>query len=1209
MSVPKGKQDTEIARLKAEIESLTLEKNLLKRIIGENESGIFVVQDHRIVFNNPHFCELTGYNILELEEILFLDLVHPKDRKLIKLLFQNDYQEIRQKQSNSFTFRILTKDNDLRWLKANVSITKWNSSPALLSTCYDITQQKEAEAKLIEEEQNFRLLVNTFEDLIFIVNRRGNIIQCNQAAINRLEYPEHELLLKPFASLHVCDPESDLNELIDRVFQSRKGAFASQIVSKGGVRILVETRLVKGIWSNKEVLFVISQDISERIEAEKSMKLSEEKFSKAFNTGAAMMTISTLEEGRYIDVNEAFLAKTGLTREETIGRASSELGIYPEIAKRSRLKAYLKVHGKISNRETRITSKKGERMVFLFSAEVINIQGTDCILIVMTDITQRKLIEEELVKSKAQLKGILDNLPFIAWLKDTRGRFLAVNKAFAKYYNMEERDIVGKTDFDFCPNSRAEHLRKSDLEVLKTKKQVFFEEKEEKGGETVWWENFKAPVLGRGNKIIATTGIARIITDQKRSQEQISQNLEQQKVLAEISYTFNSGIDFDQKINRVLQLIGNYMNVGRVYIFEDIDNGTMASNTYEWSHGLNPTQLSRPQTISYNECPSLRNQLKSKGYYMASNIDTLPDDTREWFKPQQVVSTLLYPLTVAGNSIGFIGFNEYQTPRQWHRNEIGFLKTVVNIISVGYERKISEDKIRLSEQRFRQFSELLPEMVFEADANHRITFTNNNLLRTFGFKSLDFQNGIFIEDLYVKEDQVQLTECLGAHRQLSNQPALELTARRRNKTTFPTLSHFNIVMSNGKVSRYIGVMVDITNRKKQELELIRAKVQAEEASKAKEQFLSTMSHEIRTPMNAVIGMTNLLLQESPKAEQMENLKALKFSAENLLALLNDILDFSKIEAGKIDLLDTDINLRAIAEGLQQSFGQMAREKGIELTCDYDSAIPANLTGDPVRVNQVLTNLIGNAIKFTMQGGVTLSMKLEKNLLKSVSVKFSIIDTGIGIRKEKQAIIFNEFTQVTDTNKRFGGTGLGLAISQRLVKLMGGEIAVRSKPGKGSTFFFTLKFNKVAPAVEPQPPATPTAKEFSVNKAYRVLIVEDNEINKIIAEKFLVKWGIQVDHAENGLVAVEKVSAGHYDLILMDLEMPVMSGYEATVAIRKMYDKSKSSVPIIAITASAMQDIQKKIFSLGMNDFILKPFNPNDLKAKLIQHLELQNTPQ
>lgn len=379
-----------------------------------------------------------------------------------------------------------------------------------------------------------------------------------------------------------------------------------------------------------------------------------------------------------------------------------------------------------------------------------------------------------------------------------------------------------------------------------------------------------------------------------------------------------------------------------------------------------------------------------------------------------------------------------------------------------------------------------------------------------------------------------------------------------------------------------------------------AKFKAEKASQAKADFLSTMSHEIRTPLNAVIGTTHLLLQEDPRADQVENLSTLRFSAENLLVLVNDILDFSKIEAGKIEFIDEDIDLRELLSVIRQTFGPSAEDKGLALEFSVEARVPDTVVTDGTRLNQVLMNLISNALKFTKNGKVKVEVDFLDFQDDKVSLEFSVTDTGIGIEKEKQKLIFDEFSQASSsTTREFGGSGLGLAIVKQLLALQGVEVQLESEQGRGSRFSFiqTFKNNPNALPVKVNTGKQPSLKPFP---AVKVLLVEDNQVNVIIASKFLKKWGLLVDLAENGQEALEMVTMNHYDLVLMDLQMPLMDGYTATKEIRKFDQK----LPIIALTASALNDVRERVFSVGMNDFVTKPFNPTTLYQKIKKHLRV-----
>jgi signal transduction histidine kinase/CheY-like chemotaxis protein/HPt (histidine-containing phosphotransfer) domain-containing protein len=398
------------------------------------------------------------------------------------------------------------------------------------------------------------------------------------------------------------------------------------------------------------------------------------------------------------------------------------------------------------------------------------------------------------------------------------------------------------------------------------------------------------------------------------------------------------------------------------------------------------------------------------------------------------------------------------------------------------------------------------------------------------------------------------------------------------------------------LSQWIGTVLE---RSIYEAELIQAKNQAEYSAKAKEQFLSTMSHEIRTPMNAVIGMTHLLMQENPKPEQVGNLKTLQFSAENLLVLINDILDYNKIESGMVSFECIPFNLASLLESIRFSLSFKAEEKHIGFDIHLDEQLPPVLLGDPVRLAQILTNLVSNAIKFTEKGGVTLEAVVKRDDGDSVLLDFAVTDTGIGIKAEKLAYIFDRFTQAeSDTTRKYGGTGLGLAITKRLLEMQGSQIGVNSQPGEGSRFFFGLSFRKGDEA-SPLRSSYAYAASARLLDRVRLLLVEDNEINRKVATKFLNKWGIEPDCAHNGVQAVEKIKEKAYDLILMDLQMPEMDGYEATRVIRET--KAQEGIPIIALTASAMHDVAQKIFDAGMNDFVMKPFHPDDLYQKIAKY--------
>lgn len=413
--------------------------------------------------------------------------------------------------------------------------------------------------------------------------------------------------------------------------------------------------------------------------------------------------------------------------------------------------------------------------------------------------------------------------------------------------------------------------------------------------------------------------------------------------------------------------------------------------------------------------------------------------------------------------------------------------------------------------------------------------------------------------------------------------------------------------SSGKIVGSIGIMHDITEQKRAQDVLLKAKITAEEASSAKSMFLANMSHEVRTPMNTIMGMVDLTLDTELTDEQRDNLMTVKNAADVLLTLLNDILDLSRVEAGKVHLESIEVNIENIVKSVCKGLFVLARNKNIQLEWTVDEKVPNIVLGDPVRLRQILVNLINNAIKFTFKGKIVVSVKANSVFDDMCELLFSVADEGVGIEKDKLQTIFEVFTQADDsTTRRFGGTGLGLAISKRLVEMMKGRIWAESEEFKGSTFHFTGKFKIVK-----KQDLSEALKEVSIEdqliaslpkrhmKQLSVLLAEDNIVNQKITVRILEKRGWKVKTAVNGKDVLDFLDSESFDVILMDAQMPVLDGFEATKKIRENEQKNGGHIPIIALTARAMADDRKKCLDCGMDGYVAKPID----RQKLFEAIE------
>lgn len=521
---------------------------------------------------------------------------------------------------------------------------------------------------------------------------------------------------------------------------------------------------------------------------------------------------------------------------------------------------------------------------------------------------------------------------------------------------------------------------------------------------------------------------------------------------------------------------------------------------------------------------------------------------------------------------------------------IGQLWQIMNVT----ESRIASKNMQASEEKYRGIIENMELGLLEVDGNHKILKAYDWFCWMTGYNEEELigQNA---RDVFLPDNYAEIMDKQDGLRVKGVQSIYEVQMKKKNgELIWVLISGAPFYNQDGKIAGTIGIHYNIDARKKLEEDLKFSKLQTEKSREAEKQFLANMSHEIRNPLNAIIGITNLLYDTKPSQEQLEHLHKIKYSSDILLGLISGILDLSKIDSGKLELSEKEIDVSEIVDGLIEIAGFNDQGRTIQFVNNLLSDGAFAVIADPTVLNQIFLNLINNATKFTEKGSITIDGRLVESTAEYCHFEFSVNDTGIGIIPGKLDSIFNKFQQAdNETKLKYGGTGLGLNIVKKLVTMYGGEIRAESQLDVGTTILFNLKLKK-------GPAASFDTKtlHYELKDTGRLLVVEDNEINQYYLSGILNKWKIEHDVANDGFEALEAVESSNYKLILMDIRMPGMNGYEATIKLRAMKHNKNSRIPVIALTASALVDEREKALQAGMNYHLAKPYTEGDLGEAL-----------
>ncbi|QCR22278.1 PAS domain S-box protein [Pontibacter sp. SGAir0037] len=903
-------------------------------------------------------------------------------------------------------------------------------------------------------------------------------------------------------------------------------------------------------------------DVTERRLAEQALQESRAMVHNITLTVPSIIYIYDVETDRFTYTNAHVSQVLGYEKKDLEAKAGINFHTIAFKEESQKLQEHLlrmkqASHDEVLEMELKVKNKAGEPRWLHCREAVYQRKDGDRVSLVIgsaTDITAQKLQSQQLAQQKNFYESILNTVPIDVVVFDKELRYRYINHTAVKDKEVREW-LIGKTTQDYGNfrgmaqqqiQNRIFYLEKAQCDKALVEFEDHFINKDAK--EIVFLRRV-CPVTDENGQIAFLISSGIDITEEKRTKSRLEESESLHRLLSENS---KDAIGLHEP------------NGASIYL----------SNSFEEMFGIKANKM-LGQSPFNNVHPEDRQRV----------TNTISEEV---VKGKASVQVQYRGQTKNGDTIWL---ETDIKPILNNAGEVVKLQTATRDIS---QRLQTKEALINSEKKYRELIKHSHAYIMSHDMQGNILTVNPYLLEQLGFEEKDII-GRNLRQVLPDDSSSKVTDYL---QRMEHEVAIEsiIHVQNRQQERRSLLFRNYKVQEDGEPPYVIGIAQDITARLQLEEELKRAKQEAEESSRVKELFLANMSHEIRTPMNGIMGMAGLLEKTSLDRHQKDYLGIIRSSSENLLVIINDILDMAKIEAGKMELEQIPFSLSETVSASFNALQYRAEEKELQYVLRPMPDMHYALLGDPYRLNQVLLNLLNNAIKFTAKGSVELSMAITQETADEVTLQFSVKDTGIGIPETKLESIFEEFNQAfTNTTRQYGGTGLGLNICQRLLEMQDGRIWVTSRENQGSTFSFEITYPKSTEVLQSRSEEKPV---FTSLSHLKLLLAEDNEVNIFLAVAILKGWGTSVDVATNGLQAYELASHNTYDLILMDIQMPELNGVEATRLIRQLPNPQQAQVPIIALTANAIKGDAEKYLTAGMDDYLSKPFDEQTLYRKI-----------